>query len=283
MRRVCTSSAGPISGTWWSPSARTAHRSRASGATAASRSRSSPHSSMRNRPVTRRYSDRGQVVALEIGIERFEVGLEDGHAASTCGVAVIIDLVPCVQGRGSTDGVERTGRTPSRSSARLPSAVRPRVSSSSTWSGTGAPASSLNHRAAVHPGTTVGTGRRRPSRAACDAVTAPGPTTLTGPWTGRRTAASRAAVASSWCSTENGGSASPAERHGRHAQVATERAREVRDRPAARSGGSSPARPRAARPRCRPARRGGAGGRTARWDRDGPLRRDAPARPRRRP
>ena len=58
---------------------------------------------MRNRPVTPAVRERGQIVALEIGIERFEVGLEDGHAASTCGVAVITTSSHAYRAR-MTDG-----------------------------------------------------------------------------------------------------------------------------------------------------------------------------------
>ncbi len=108
-----------------------AHRSRARGATAASRSRSSPHSSMRNRPV-RGDEEGNRIVALEVEVEASRVRLQDSHAASIRGRSRDLDLVEAVEraddrGRSSGPGARRGS-----SSARPASAVRPRVGSSST-------------------------------------------------------------------------------------------------------------------------------------------------------
>ena len=82
-------------------------------------------------------------------------------------------------------------------------------------------------------------------RAACDAVTAPGATTLTGPsWRSAERGDAGRTAASSWCSTENGGSPSGLERDRRQAQVAAERAREVRPDERGEPQRWSPGRPR---------------------------------------
>ena len=76
MRRVCTSSAGPISGTWWSASARTVHRSRGQRRHRGQQVAVEPPLVDAEPAGDTAVHECGQVVALEVGIERFEVGLE---------------------------------------------------------------------------------------------------------------------------------------------------------------------------------------------------------------